>query len=63
MTVLPFFVYMSSNGTGQSDRFHVAAQPYTPRKHLWMPLKCKIFENIMKNGTFALEEEQMFHFP
>ena len=25
-------------------------------------LKCKMFENIMKNGTFA-PEEQMFHFP
>ena len=25
------------------------------------PLKCKIFENIMKIGTFA-PEEQMFHF-
>ena len=30
--------------------------------HLWMPLKCKILENVMKNGAFA-PEEQMFHLP
>ena len=35
---------------------------FTSHKHLWTPLKYKIFENIMKNGTFA-PEEQMFHFP
>ena len=27
---------------------------------LGTPLKCKIFENIMKNGTFA-PEESIFH--
>ena len=30
--------------------------------HLWMSLKCKILENIMKNGAFS-PEEQMLHFP
>ena len=37
-------------------------EPFAPHKRLWTPLKCKIFQNIMKNGTFA-PEEQMFHFP
>ena len=29
--------------------------PFTPHKHLWTPLKCKIFKNIMKNGTLCLD--------
>ena len=35
---------------------------YTPHKPLSTPLKCKIFFNFMKNGTFA-PEEQIFYFP
>ena len=34
---------------------------FTPHKRLWTPLKCKIFENIMENGTFA-PQEQLFYF-
>ena len=41
---------------------YLISYPFTSHKHLWTPLKCKAFQNIMENGAFALEE-QMFHFP
>ena len=35
---------------------------FTDNPFLLMPLKYKVFENIMENGAFALLE-QMLHFP
>ena len=42
--------------------FLLDINPLLPHKRLWTPLKFEIFENIMKNETFA-PEEQMFNFP
>ena len=38
--------------------FHYSFTPHKQR--LWMPLKCKILENIMKTGTFAPHFHNIF---
>ena len=48
----PFITERLLMGCKESNHFFLL-KPFTPHKRPWMPLECKIFENIMKNETFA----------